>query len=667
MNIILHNRIEIFNGNKKAVFYNTMLESLLNEIVLKHSFNDYIAVGTGNDSAYSISSYKLAEHLKTYKLDCEFLQDDPDKGNLYIKKSAVIEDSFLDGKLLTEAGITNSLDNNPTIFNYFSLSENNNEIVKQKGIPLVISIYIFLGISKSSTYIGLLTSGKNKFVDFLLGNGLEDEIYCARGNLLSDNSKMIEREISTGEKYPCTMNIEENENSLDITFVGNLGTGPASEVLMLVGNDPFARIFTINSNNVTLENEDFLVRSNNVVCVGENINEILTVKNNTSQINEQNYITKKYATSFGDEITLPFHNLFDNNTSRFVSKDGKMIFFVIDDKVYGYINENYQVVELNTSAVTVQNIVNIIALNNFLFIISKNQPYIFAYKLNNNTFSPCEMDFSNFDKSEIISNIFKCDISYSSSDKLMFAVIDKDNYYGWTFYFDYDLANNQFIFDSYLCSEYRFNFVLSMIKSNYNEAISIFLKGDEQSYLCKIVYHYADKSIQDLYTTLAYYLTYDTKEIYTYDRAIIVEQLSSPKIWIYLYPEINKVDLEISGTENEDYISSNLKYLAQKFDDGSYKFYNLIGYESFEELESNILSNIDRSKILDFVFLNDLLLIFLNDENKKIIAFSLLESKSCIEKVSSNNDSYNITFSKFNVVGDNNNQVIANFMLRMFL
>ena len=664
MNFLLHNRIEISNGKDEVYFYNNMLDSVLDQIRLKKSFNNFIALGTGNDRNLSETTYKLDEFLKIYKLDCEYLQDDINKGNLYIKKTA-----FLDGKILTEAGLTDSMASNPTIFNYFQFEVDNEVgISKQRGVPLVISVYIYLGISKYPDYDGLLTSGKNKFIDFLLGNGLENDIFCARGNLLAGNNSMINREKVDTQKYPCTMDISISSGLLDITFIGNLGLGVATEVIMLVGDEPFARILTVSSNNMSLLNDDFSVKSNKVVDVDCNVSEIVSVKNNTTQNFEQNYFSYNFASKFGDKINLPFHNLFDNNTSRFVSKDGKIIFFVVDDKVYGYNNENYLVEELNTSAISVQNIVNIVAIDKFVFVVSKNAPYLFAYKLDNsNTFLECDIDFTNFDKESIISNIFKCDLTYSLGSKLMFAVIDRSSYYGWTFYFDYDSQNNEFTFDSYICSQFRFNYVLAMSSTEYSDAMTIFLKGDELSYLCKIVYHYSDKTIQDIYSTLAYYLTCDTKEIYTYGRAIIVEQLSSPKIWIYLYPEIKKIDLDISGTEVDDVISHNLKYLAQKFDDGSYKFYNLIGYDTPTEFENGLLQEIDKDEILDIVFLNDVMLLFLDNDEQKIVAISLFENKTCIENVSSNDDTYNITYNKFNIAGEDNKRVVANFMIRMIL
>ena len=184
MNFLLHNRIEISNGKTKVCFYNRMLDSVFSQLQNKKSYNDYIAVGTGNDANESTSTCKLKNYLKTYKLDCEYLQDNVNFGTLYIKKTAVIDDEFLNNQTLYEAGITDSIEANPTIFNYFQFLENNQlvGITKQIGVPLVISVYIYLEISKSPNYSGLLTDGKNKFVDFLLGNGLEDEIYCARGN-----------------------------------------------------------------------------------------------------------------------------------------------------------------------------------------------------------------------------------------------------------------------------------------------------------------------------------------------------------------------------------------------------------------------------------------------------------------------------------------------------
>ena len=168
MNFLLHNRIEISNGKEKIFFYNKMLKSVFNNLKNFKSYNGYISLGTGNNTEYVETDFKLGNYIKSYPLEIEYLQDDISQNDIYIKKTTVIDDSFLDEKMITEAGLSDGVGENPTIFNYFQLSidDNNIGIMKLKSEPLVISIYIYLDITKSFDSKGLLTSGRNKFISY---------------------------------------------------------------------------------------------------------------------------------------------------------------------------------------------------------------------------------------------------------------------------------------------------------------------------------------------------------------------------------------------------------------------------------------------------------------------------------------------------------------------
>ena len=233
MNYKLHNKIEISNGKNNYTFFNTMLESICEQFKELKSYNDYLALGTGTGT-HSTDNFHLLSYKKSYKLQDDIISNDISKSNeIFIKKNLVINDSTIDGIYITEAGITDKNILNPTIYNYFSFITDNtpNGILKEEGKPLEISIYIYLEISKSSD--AFLTSGDNKFIEFLLGNGLRDKIYCTKGNNLSDNTKSISRGFPRNCKLTeCESIFIKNESSFKLSFKANLGTGERSAVLL---------------------------------------------------------------------------------------------------------------------------------------------------------------------------------------------------------------------------------------------------------------------------------------------------------------------------------------------------------------------------------------------------------------------------------------------------
>lgn len=202
---------------------------------------------------------------------------------------------------------------------------------------------------------------------------------------------------------------------------------------------------------------------------------------------------------------------------------------------------------------------------------------------------------------------------------------------------------------------------LAMYKNNYSDAQNMFLQSGEYSSDCRLVIHNPSGEIKDIYTVVAYYFTKDTKEVYTKNRAVIVEKTTAPYFWIYYYPQIYRYNLSLLQDEVDDYISTNLLYLIQKLSDGNYKIYNLVGYENPSEFKNGFPLEVNQSKIEDFEFLNDTLLIFTSDENERIIAYNLKQDLMAIENVSLAESEYKVSLQKYDLIGKNNEGVIVTF------
>ena len=125
-------------------------------------------------------------------------------------------------------------------------------------------------------------------------------------------------------------------------------------------------------------------------------------------------------------------------------------------------------------------------------------------------------------------------------------------------------------------------------------------------------------------------------------------------------------NLPLLSNEKKNYISPTLDYIIQEFDNKKFDIYNLVGYETPEMFVDNIDSIVNANDIVDFEFLKDTLLIFVQNSDQ-IIAYNLNLVKTQIENVSEKNTSYQVTYNKYNKLGSNNNTIIINLTTRISL
>jgi len=666
MKMNLHNKLVVCLNGKEYIFYNQMFESVYEKIKNLDSYNNLIAIGKGERSSNQ-NNFKLTNYIKTFNLETETIQNDISKGELFIKKSLTINDGSLDGQYITEMGLC-SCDEEPTIYNYFSLiNEEHKGILKNKNESIQIYIYIYLELTYEKE--GLFTLGNNPFISFLLGEGLNNKkIYISRGNNTSENIPISRAKLSTANKYLCDIKFNTNENSkFELILSSNLGSGSTYEIVYLIDDEPFARMNVLNIKNTISLTKDFEPKANYVLDLGDEISHINSITNSTTNETENNFYTTKYATKFGDKIILPFNNMFNFETPRFISKDGDKIFFVVNDTIYGYQNINYNLIQLNLSNLHIQNISKIVSFDRYLFVITKHSPYISLFIFDNGLLKKCKIDTKNSEIYKKLDDFYSIDITQAKNNIFMIGFISKHDNIGHTLYFNFNEENFSLEFDSYLETPYEINFMLAMYKNNFSDAVIIFLKEHQYSLYCRIINHFPDKSKTETQSVVAYYYTHDTKNIYTKNRAVIVEKNTTPYTWIYYYPQLYRYTLDLFETEHKINISTNLLYLIQQQDDKSYKIYNLVGYNIPTEFTDGFPEEIDQSKIIDFEFLTDTLLIFTNDTKENILAYNLNNLCTAIENVSSNNDTYSVNMDTYDIIGKNNEGVIASLTINFEL
>lgn len=673
MKFKFHNKIDVYYKGKHDTFFNTLFNNVFTVLKNKTCYNRYAAIGSGLPSNAQ-NSYHLTKCNGIVELDSLAIQNDISLGTPFVKKALILNDSTFDGMYITELGLTaDSASDNPTLINYISLVNETypNGILKVKDTPILIFIFIYLDIASSD--INCLTLGDNKFISYLLGEGLSENLYAIKANNNSSNISSIYRgNPESNEKFPCSFSVLETEHEsgdieLKIQIESNLGSGETREIVFLIDNNPFARINVLDYKNSIDFVSTITPKESLILDLGEDVKHIDSITNNSNNSIENNWHLKRYASSFGDKIAIPFYNMMNHQTPRFVSKDGDKIFFVVNDYVYGYMNEDYQLKKINMGNINIQNISNIISFENYVFVVSKVEPVISAFIIDNYNLIKCNFEPSDPILLNTLSYIQSIDITIGKNNVFLIGIISAENHNGFTFYFSFDQSTNSFIYNSHIESDHKFSYVLAMYKNNFTDSFIMYLEEGDTSYNCRLVTHYPDKESEDVYTSLAYYYTKDTKKIHIKGRAVIVEKNTSPTFWIYFYPQMTRYMLPLLSNEKADYISTNLLYLIQKLEGNIYKIYNLVGYDTPVEFATGFPAHVDLSKVEDFEFLNDILLIFTNNPNEPVIGFNLNDSGTIIENISSTESTYNVSGKKYNIVGKNNESVIAKFTSKVHI
>lgn len=666
MNFSFHNKLNFKINNKDYVFYNSLYSSFLTKLSNLESFNNYISIGNGIANDEQQNAYHLSNPISTIPLTHSSFQSDISKGSLY----ATYQYKFnkIDSSInhITEVGLSDNSDN-PTIYNYFNLisTETHNGVDISNSDEIVFEITIYLVIDENNEI--MLTSGNNPFIEFLLGNGFGN-VYICSGSNYSTNVRMDRSVPQNKELYLCTKTSGIINNTLTLSFECILNIGELDEIIFVSNGEVFARKNVKEINNIETQEITVSPKANYVIKISDDIKTINSVTNQTNQSAETNYFVSKYANSFGDNVKLPFNNIFSSTTSRFLSKDAKLIFFILDSKVYGYKNENFGFKELNTKAITSNYIQNIISFDKYVFVISKTTPFISTYIIDNLELNEVNNNFSSHEKYSEIENALQLDITQCNNNKFLLGLITSTKN-ALTIYFDYSITNG-FETASLLTNNKEFDKILAMYKNNFCDGRMLYLKDGKYSIQTRLVTHFADATEQDVYTSLAYNLVNNSKNIYCHNRALIAEKNNSPSLVIFYYPQMYQYELSLISNELKDYISTDLNYLIQKLENNEYKIYNLVGYDTPEEFSDGLSNLVDTSKIVDFEFMNDTLLIFLNDDAYPIVAYNLNLNKTQIENVSSTESEYKINLSKYNKIGKNNSvkiNFIAGITLWYFL
>lgn len=660
----LHNKVEVFSNKKHYIFYNTMYESIYDAIALNKGYNQFIAVGNGKPSDNQ-KTQKLSNFIKKYTLNTEMLQNNIEKDTIFVKNSLVISDSIFDDCYITEVGLCDDDENNPDIYNYITFISENSPfgIKKEKGIDIVIFLYIYLVILDKNN--GFICGGKNPLISYLLGENFSFQIYAGKGKNLSKNILFERAFFEDINRTKVERTYSKNEGELQLSFTANLAAGETDEIIFASDKNILARRNILKQKSVISDTQNF-ISTNSQIILPDDVCEIQKVIDNSSGEEKIDYEINKYADSFAEKFSLNFNQFCDSQTPRFVSKDGKYLFFVKNDEVFGYKNENSKLLGLTTNKVRAWHIKKIVCTHDFVFVFTEFAPYLYIYKIDdNNVLRTAQNDLNFFEKYDDIEGYNFIDAVITNSNKLMLAII-LNNGNGLTIYFDYNSETMAFALAHYKISNYDFSYLIALDGNIYSDARIVFLKGDEASNNCKMVTHFADGTVRDVATVLAYDLTHNTKKIEVIGRAVIVEKTDEENIKIYYYPDNVEMDTSQFLISDVNWFSRDLYSMVQKYSDGSFAAFNLTNIESVKPFKNSLSEFVDISKIISIEFLKDMLIVFLDDENEKVVGISLYNNKTILENFDDERE-YQITYTQFDKLGKNNKGVRAELRLNLSL
>lgn len=661
MNFTFHNKLSIKVNQKVFTFYNKILKNIFIPLSNLNQYNQFLALGDGNNIDEYNEIHQLTHHIKTLTLQHQSMQSDITKGELYATYTFSIPSNELHTTYLTEIGLCSN-EPNPTLYNYFNLITENTP----KGLDirnteeLCFEVTIYLSIQENNDLI--LTAGNNPFIEYLLGNGLQD-IFTFSGSNFNEDLR-ISREVSNNHNlFPCNIDYKINDSEFELTFTVALNIGEIDEIVFISNNQAFARKNLKNFNPTINIDSSLSSQSNCVIKLNEDISSVNSVIDPTTNTIQSDYFVSKYANDFGDIVHTPFHNMFKYDTPRFVSKDGNLLFFLSNDQIYAFKNQDHIITKLNAKEITDNYILNIISFDNFVFVISKINPYITTYQIVNGYITKIPNNINNFEKLDSLQTALQIDITQCKNGQFMIGILT-ENKTALTLYLGYNPTDG-FIIHSYLENTRDFNYVIAIFKTNFNDGQIIYLRAGETSASSRVVTHHSDKTETDVYSYFAYALTNNASRIYSKGRALISEKINSNNVTIYYYPQVHEFTLPYFNDNQKTFLSHNLNYFIKSDSNNKLSVFNLIGYDTPEKFVTNISDLLDTESIQDIEFLNDSILFFTNKEDERIISFNLKLNKTQIENLAEANKTYLINYNKYNKLGSNQETVLFNFITRI--
>lgn len=652
MQINIHNKFEIVQGDEKYVAYNTISHNILDRIASLSPFATYFAFGNAV-GADSYARNKMENWILSLPTTLEDIQTDVSKGQIFVKRCITIGENQQVGLTFSELGITYSSDNNPTICNHVNIVDgqgNTVQIRKKSGIALFIRVTIFLSFSNDAKKI--LCSGDNKLVRALLGEYQAPTITAMRGENLMDNSKSIKRNTPrVGTRYACnlTSSIAQDNSACTINFDFDLDTGATGEVVILFDDYAVARYNVLALGETENETLQATSKSNRCVPLDNYVLGVTSITDSESAV-ISNYQANKYATEFGDFVASPFDTTITDDTARFVSEDGDKIAFLVGGKVYLYQNVGYSFEKIENNIDT-ENLTKLIIFEDNVFAIYNGLPRMCMYKIVNQVLEKKTIDFTNYTLFDSTFDWREIEIISDGQNSFMIGII-LGQILRRPVIATATYANNTLTIDSaqygtcnYICN------MFALYRNSYCDSRIAFITNNYggQSDAYRIEEHAIGEQTVVSNEIPAYYLSgTGATSVKGYGRYVVATLSTSPYSIIYYYPEIKQYSLSIEGIKN--WFSHDLLHVVQKYNDVTtpYKIYSMANYSTLTEFTGGFPSGVNLSTLTDFEFVGNILLMF---SDSGVQALTLKDVNTVIDNLPVKNASYTIAYTKVVPIG----------------
>jgi len=659
MNINLHNKYEITIKDKTYVAYNTLLDTIYEKIFNLEQYTSHIAIGTGKESKTPTDT-KLGNYLKTFETETSEIQSDITSGVLYIKKVVTIDEDDLDTFTFSELGITNTSEFDPVIFNHVLLTDQDGDVVnitRNVGDAMEIRVTIFLELTPESD--GLFVKGENYLIQQILGENLnisDNNLYVVRGENLSPNNYTIRSTPDLTNAVVCNKKIIKNEDgTFNICFSAELGEGETEEVLIVYNNKVCLRFNTLEVKPaINLTSTLTCVNNDKILEIDNNVKNISSVSylQDTSTIEHTTHTISKYGKKLTDKITNVFDQPFTSSTPRFVSKDGKLIAFIHDSYTHIYKYENYNFIKLNSTQVTSSDIMKIIMFEDTILVFMTEEPYLKIFNIVDKNIIEKTVNLTMYENSIYPFNWIDVDATLTLNNKIKIGFIindDKKTPIVLTLTKNASEIYNDSITVPELTTAKK---VYAIYKNPFSEPLVGFITDSYMDTTYYLIEEFLEDTKQFGFTSeSAFALLNNTLGIQVSGRAILSQKDTYPYLAVYYYPDFSTVDYDFSSGIKH-YTSKDGNYMIAKYEDSSYKIFNMHIVNQLTEFENGFPNYIDFSQVEDFEFVGDLLLVFVSSNEESVFASPIKNSYLRLDNMIDSTKEYTVNYNKYDLLGN---------------
>jgi len=657
MNIKLHNKYEISIGNKTYIAYNTLLDTIYDKISNLEQYTSHIAIGTGT-SRKSITDTNLGNYLRTFETRTEEIQSDISKNTLFIKKIVSINEDDTSVFSFSELGLTNTNDFDPVIFNHVLITNQDGEVItitRNLGDAMEIKVTIYLELTPQSQ--ALFIQGENQLIKQILGEDLkieDNKLYALRGENLVPNEHTIRSTPDLTKAVVCKKSFAINtDGSVNITYTAELGEGETEEILLVYNNEVVVRLNTLEFNPIQTITNTYSCQPSNIIEIDKNVKNINSVMQITpnGNIADTTHTITVFGKKLTDKVVDIFDQPFDSNTPRFVSKDGKMIAFLFNSYVHIYKYNNYKFTKVNTTQIPASNIMKLFMFEDTILILMTTNPYIRIFKIINNNAIEQEVNMQMYDSSIYPYNWLDAEATLTKNNKIVIGIIVNDENLT-----PIVIRLSQNANGSYSDSFTRPNLttakkVYSVYQNPFCEPRVSFITDTFNG----ATYYFIEEFLEDTSTfasgsDTAYTLLNATLGIQVAGRTILSQKDTYPYLIAYYYPNFETVSYTYSNGIKH-FTSKDGNYIIAKYQDSTYKIFNMHSFDNLTEFENNFPSYVNFSDIVSFEFVGDYLLVFTSSKEEPLYAIAIKNAYTRLDNLSDISSKYEISYNKYDLIG----------------